>query len=115
MKNTKTLLAAALIAACAISQPVLAQVADSAPPSAPNSLALESIDLNFAFEQTTQPLQMAMLSKQEMEETEGEFWPVFVYYYALPASSFAMTMWQSSAYMPLAHAVNGVQSWWARR
>lgn len=71
MKNTKTLLAAALIAACAISQPVLADVTESTTRPALNALALESTDLNFAFEQTAQPLQMATLSEQEMKETEG--------------------------------------------
>ena len=59
MKNTKTLLAAALIAACAMSQPVLADVTESATLPALNTPALESTDLNFAFEQTSQPLQMA--------------------------------------------------------
>lgn len=70
MKNTKTLFAAALIAACTMSQPVLADVTESA-----TLPALESTDLNFAFEQTAQPMQVAMLSEQEMKETEGAvFW-----------------------------------------
>lgn len=74
--RTKTLLAAALIAACTISQPALAAgMTESATLPALNTLALESTDLNFAFEQTTQPLQMATLSQQEMKETEGAvFW-----------------------------------------
>lgn len=71
MKNTKTLFAAALIAACAISQPVLAAATESATQPTLNTLVLESTDLSFAFEQTTQPLQMATLSEQEMKETEG--------------------------------------------
>ena len=112
MKNTKTLFAAALIAACALSQPVLAQDAQPLPST---TAALESSDMSFAFEQTAQPVQMVMLSEQEMKETEGAFWPVFMYYYALPVSSFAVTMWQSSAYMPLGHAMNGVRNWWASR
>lgn len=73
--STKILLATALIAACTISQPVLADVTESATLPALNTLALESNDLNFAFEQTNQPLQMATLSQQEMKETEGAvFW-----------------------------------------
>lgn len=71
MNSTKNLLAAALIAACAISQPALADVTESATLPAPNTLALENTDLSFAFEQTSQPLQMATLSEQEMKETEG--------------------------------------------
>ena len=64
----ETLLATALIAACALSQPVLAQ---SVEPTALPSATLDATDLSFAFEQTAQPVQMAMLSEQEMKETEG--------------------------------------------
>lgn len=99
MKNTKTLLAAALIAACTISQPVLAQVADSATPPALNTLALENTDLNFAFEQTAQPLQMATLSEQEMKETEGAFINFFagaVGGGAVGAGIYAYNNWQNN-------------------
>lgn len=116
--RTKTLLAAALIAACTISQPALAaDMTESATLPALNTLALESTDLNFAFEQTTQPLQMATLSGQEMQETEGTALPIafLYYYYGGSASLLAMRMFQTSAYMPFNHAINGVQSWWANR
>ena len=72
MSKMKTLCAATLLAACALSQPVLAQ---SVEPTALPSATLDATDLSFAFEQTAQPMQMAMLSEQEMKETEGAvFW-----------------------------------------
>ena len=77
MSKMKTLCAATLLAACALSQPVLAQ---SVEPTALPSATLDATDLSFAFEQTGQPVQMAMLSEQEMKETEGAVIPYLAYY-----------------------------------
>ncbi len=67
MKYTKTLVAATLLATCALSQAVLAKDAVPATPSS----ALASGDLSFAFGQSAQSVQVATLSEQEMKETEG--------------------------------------------
>ena len=69
MSKMKTLCAVTLLAAGALSQPVLAQTVASE--VLPSATMLETTDLSFAFEQTAEPVQMAMLSEQEMKETEG--------------------------------------------
>lgn len=73
MKYTKTLVAATLLTACALSQPVLAKNAESAATAA----AFENNDMSFAFGQATQPVQVAMLSEKEMKETEGAWLPIW--------------------------------------
>lgn len=76
MKCTKTLVAATLLAACALSQPVLAKDMEPASLSS-TAAALADSDLSFAFGQTAQPVQVATLSEQEMKETEGAWLPLW--------------------------------------
>lgn len=75
MKSTKTLFAATLFAACALSQPALAQ---SPQPTVSTMAALEKSDIDFAFEKTAQPVRVAALSEKEMKETEGAFINFFI-------------------------------------
>lgn len=76
MKYTKTLVAATLLATCVLSQPVLAKNVESAATSSTTAAALANSDISFAFGQTTQPVQVAMLSEKEMKETEGALLPL---------------------------------------
>ncbi|MGE8656617.1 MAG: hypothetical protein ACN6O8_07705 [Achromobacter sp.] len=66
-------------------------------------------DINAMFEPSNRSMQLAVLSQQQMKETEGAWWPLL--YYAPMATSALYAAYQTSAYMPLYHFFHPIRHW----
>ena len=109
MKLKSTLFAGVLVASLAA--PAFANDAPLVEPLPQFSAA----ETQMLLEQEAMPMQLATLSQQEMKDTEGAWWPVymggsFVLYNAPRFTQFGMNMMNTSAYQPLGHAVNWINT-----
>lgn len=77
--------------------------------SVDSSSYAQEINVSSAFKQTEQPQQITMLSAQEMQDTQGA-WIWVPLYYAPAITAVAVGAFHSSAYMPLYHLGNGISS-----
>lgn len=76
--------------------------------SVDSSSYAQEFNVGTAFKQTGQPQQIATLSAQEMQDTQGAFLPLLIYAPQLTAIGIGIA--HSSAYMPVYHFGHWVNS-----
>lgn len=75
---------------------------------------ISRVNMASAFEQTDMPMQLAVLSSEEMNETQGA-WVWIPLYYAPTIGAYTLTLYQTSAYLPLYHAGHGIANLFRNR